>query len=1101
MSYNYIIARNSIIDWLNGAWISMMNDDDSINGDFRAWANQYFLYDSVIDTIYGIYVGNYNSSVSIYDNELKIKNGNSGYVDGFSGFSLGNQSRVSVYNNTIEISGGSTLDSLYGAYGSGDENGVVYVSGNTITVTEGSTVHNDIVGATGRSQGGKVSVYQNIVRIWNNSTVSGTVYGGRGYGGDAAIYENSVGIGSGSSANNAFGGFMQSYGTSTMGEVYQNTVSVGGKITGTAYGGVNEAAGDVHDNSIHSTGEANVIGGGLSTGNGNVTANKATINGGKVVSATGGRSDGSGTVSQNTVAINDGEVTSASGGMGTSSGTVENNSLTIDNGLVEAAFGGVSCGSGTVRDNSVMISGGTVVQVAGGASTAAAAVIQNSTTINGGTVTKAFGGTNTAASTVKDNTVTINDGTVETAAGGMGTGSGQVISNSLNHANGVVTNAFGGYGAGSAIVQNNTASIAGGTAKYAAGGGGEAAATIDGNTLLANAGIVENAYGGLSNGSGPVQNNIAKIDGSTVTNAFGGYGTAGGTVDGNSLLLDSGSVASAAGGFGTGTGAVTNNIVDVNADIATAAIYGGYAASNATVADNSVVLNRNTASGVSVFGAYSEGASAITDNAVILPHDNLSVGRLYGAGHTGQAVVSGNALEIYGKAITAVSVSHFNNFYFLLPADIVPTSDTVLTLTDSTPADISSSRVGVAIEAGGSPLNDGDRVTLIHSDAGLVANNIAKTPTTAMLSKLKGARFIGTQGISLDYNFFLETDANNLYAVVGPDPVDPDTPGVSVNPQTKTLAEGRAAGLAFCNEGADLVAGRGMDAARNALLHEGPGWKVAPFAASQASHYRLESGSHVWQSGFSLLAGMGLGTVDIWGHLMFAPFLESGWGNYSSHNDFADKPSVTGTGKSRYHGGGVLGLYETPTFAWGHGWLEASYRTGYSEVTFRSDDLRDAQSHRASYTSGVRYQGWHAGLGWQWQPTDMDSLELYAKYLHTDMDGDEVTVVGDPVAFEASHSSRLQAGARYWHTASVHGMTVRPYVGAAYEREFQGTIRATTYGRDIPAPSLKGDTLMVETGLSVLPTKDANLSFDLNVKGFTGQRQGVQLGFQLSYAF
>jgi hypothetical protein len=78
---------------------------------------------------------------------------------------------------------------------------------------------------------------------------------------------------------------------------------------------------------------------------------------------------------------------------------------------------------------------------------------------------------------------------------------------------------------------------------------------------------------------------------------------------------------------------------------------------------------------------------------------------------------------------------------------------------------------------------------------------------------------------------------------------------------------------------------------------------------------------------------------------------------------------------------------------------------------------------------------------------------------------------------------------------------VSPYIGAAYEHEFNGRARATTYGYSIKAPDLTGGTGIGELGLSFKPSATIPLSFDLGVQGYVGKREGVTGSLQAKFEF
>jgi hypothetical protein len=56
-------------------------------------------------------------------------------------------------------------------------------------------------------------------------------------------------------------------------------------------------------------------------------------------------------------------------------------------------------------------------------------------------------------------------------------------------------------------------------------------------------------------------------------------------------------------------------------------------------------------------------------------------------------------------------------------------------------------------------------------------------------------------------------------------------------------------------------------------------------------------------------------------------------------------------------------------------------------------------------------------------------------------------------------------------------------------------------GWNVGTPSLQGDTGMGQLGLSLKPSKDLPLSFDLGVQGYVGKREGVTGSLQLRFEF
>ena len=166
---------------------------------------------------------------------------------------------------------------------------------------------------------------------------------------------------------------------------------------------------------------------------------------------------------------------------------------------------------------------------------------------------------------------------------------------------------------------------------------------------------------------------------------------------------------------------------------------------------------------------------------------------------------------------------------------------------------------------------------------------------------------------------------------------------------------------------------------------------------------------------------------------------------------------------------------------------------------YDNDDMRDAFGRRASYDSDSAYYGLHVGAGYVWNLSDKADLDLYAKYLWTHQDSDSLSLsTGERLHFDSVDSHRLRLGARFAYTANEY---VRPFIGAAWEHEFDGEARATTNGFDIDRPDLKGSTGIGELGITLTPSSSIPVSLDLGVQGYVGRREGVSGTLQLQWKF
>jgi outer membrane autotransporter protein len=321
-----------------------------------------------------------------------------------------------------------------------------------------------------------------------------------------------------------------------------------------------------------------------------------------------------------------------------------------------------------------------------------------------------------------------------------------------------------------------------------------------------------------------------------------------------------------------------------------------------------------------------------------------------------------------------------------------------------------------------------------------------------------------------------------------------------LNEQTKSLSEGFISGLGLVTQGADMIAGQGMDSAvRAARAGLSGGYGLATFGTISGGSVRYNTGSHVDMHSVSLLAGLSKGFDLTPGHLTLGAFFEYGNGSYDTHNSFSNAASVKGDGDMYYIGGGILGRMDFVNTGPGHFYAEASGRAGGVHNEYDSSDLRDAFGRKASYDSSSAYYGLHLGAGYVWNITDKASLDLYGKYFWTRQEGDSVRLsTGDPVSFKNVDSQRLRFGSRFAYTVNEY---ISPYVGAAYEHEFDGKARAATYGYSIDAPKLRGDTGVGELGFTLMPSASLPLSFDLGVQGYVGKREGVTGSLQIKYEF
>jgi hypothetical protein len=215
-------------------------------------------------------------------------------------------------------------------------------------------------------------------------------------------------------------------------------------------------------------------------------------------------------------------------------------------------------------------------------------------------------------------------------------------------------------------------------------------------------------------------------------------------------------------------------------------------------------------------------------------------------------------------------------------------------------------------------------------------------------------------------------------------------------------------------------------------------------------------------------------------------------GYYEIHGGYSD------SGDAGYAGLGVLARLDFNGNASGHAYAEAHIQGGRVKNDFRSADLADERGLAAAYDASSGYAGGHVAAGYVWNLAGERDFGVYAKYLYTHRGGDSVTLsTGDPVDFDSADSRRLRLGGRW----AWNGGGLRPYVGMAWEREFDGRAGALAWGYTLPASDLEGDTGILELGIVSAASPENPLRVDFRVRGYAGAREGVTGSLRLEYEF
>jgi len=450
-------------------------------------------------------------------------------------------------------------------------------------------------------------------------------------------------------------------------------------------------------------------------------------------------------------------------------------------------------------------------------------------------------------------------------------------------------------------------------------------------------------------------------------------------------------------------------------------------------------------------------------------------GATFNYGNANNYAGSFTTLNVYGLGSGIVANNNGANFtngslHFNVPVN-VQDGNTLLTVTGK--AIIEGTTVFMSATSDLVNLDEGEKIELIYADQGIVGD-------------LASNRAVAQQGL-FGYNFELLTEANSLYAL--------RAGAAALDTRSKALSEGHLAGIMLLNRGGNMVAGHGLtEVVRVGRLNRQSN-RSNFFAAMDAGTGRYKTGSHVDMDSVSLMAGAAVSA----GNADFGAFLEYGNGSYDTYNKFANAAKVKGDGKTRYWGLGLLGRANIAESGSGTTYLEGSIRAGKTKNDFRADVVT-TNVGKERFNTSAGYVSLHGGAGYRWTLNETSALNLYGQFFHTREGGDSTRLknsANERVRFAAVTSNRIRLGGRYeWTLANV-----TPYIGLAYEHEFDGKVKATVDGVRVDRPDMEGSSGILEGGVSIKPTASLPLTIDLGLQGYAGKQRGATGSLRIKYDF
>ena len=964
----------------------------------------------------------------------------------------GGQGTTGASSNTVDLDNVQVTGSVSGGYtDSGD------ASDNAVTLSNGTTFTRDLYAGyteNGNATGNALSL--------SGITAPGSVRAGYTLSGNAS---GTVTISDSTITNDVYGGYTES-GTannssvtiidSTISDSTVNEYSIGSSV----YAGYTRS-GESSYNQVTVSGSNTYIQGRVYGGYGSLDTsyNTVVLSEGAYVGddVVGAHSAGDSATSQN-VLYNEVTVSSGSrvegglyGGVITEGlGTVQYNTVNLNNASVgyDVVGGGVllDAQTGSVEDNHVDISAGTVEgSVYGGAFDYSS-------------------GTDSGTSDSLNNTVSLSEGTV--------------VSGSV----------FGGYDSGIGDVTGNSVSVSG-------------SSRVDGDV-----------YGGMvkgnddSNPGSASQNKVRIESGSTVGGSVYGGWNSNGETTGNFIYVN-GTVSKGVTAGYTLSGDAAGNEVLVEGGTVLEHLYGGYTAlGNAT--GNEITVKGGTVNAEMV-GGYDDGTA--TNNTVTLYDSARFTGSdIYGgrSGGSSSDVFTGNTFNVYGQ-IDAASLQNFQNLNFYDVAEDKASVDLSRSavigdgkgsMTNVFIGNLRNQEGDIAEEyvlihtptasssyTGTNLYVNGDTVVTIGPDgsyvpySGTVANDGTMDNATGSTGMTKSQTL--TKGfLTFEVDYFIKNGQDLIARWKKDAPVE-------VNSETEEFTASRQASAALMDEGADFVAGEGIDRALQAsqcLPGEPCGAKA--FVAVNGGYSTYKAGTTFDMSYGNMLAGIArqckIGPV---GYLA-GVFFETGLSRFHSEYEPDDSRSIDSEGHDYYYGVGALAKVFLNRDLLKGLYAEGSIRYGLMMGDWQSHDIQ-SDGQTADWDGRAPYLTAHGGLGYMWDVTDNVTADVYAKYLWGHLWGDDGTICGQQFEFDDIYSSRVRTGARLNFKKDE---TFSWYLGAAWEHQFDAKSTGSIYGYDVPSTDLRGNTAIAEAGVFFKPAADSDFSFILGATGYLGEkREGV----------
>ena len=582
------------------------------------------------------------------------------------------------------------------------------------------------------------------------------------------------------------------------------------------------------------------------------------------------------------------------------------------------------------------------------------------------------------------------------------------------------------------------------------------------------------------------------------------YATANAYANENVVTVSGGSVSGDVyGGYSNASADATANAYANNNEVVVSEeavvqgdIYGGYAdaysadsnseqANNNTVnIDGATVGTGSTGSiiaGGAIWVDYGSDPSSDSHNATyntvsIRGNYILNDVSLYGGYNVGSAdpsqeddLFTGNTLNLDARQVGNTVVGGVENFETInIQAGEIANGGIVLNTTRTLLGDGKDNGKGTTVNllsVETKNLKANDQIILIRQAEGKLANDGQE-------------QFVPIgESVALGYDGQTVLDRENVVFNIE---------GKAINPKTKVLSESRAAEMAFLNAAGDLLLDQDIHSAGKHV-----------FGAIRGISNTYKTGSSVDVDGVGLVTGVANTWKGEGSDLSGAVFVEAGFGDLGTNNNIGGVRQH-GKADSYYIGTGFIGKYDLTQGALAGLYAEASARVGVISTDYHNSGLSTVSGKQASYDTDSLYYAAHLKAGYRWNLTDKLDFDVNASYLWSYLESEDVRIVEDKFHFDSIQSHRTRLGAELGYTGD---QGYRPYIGAAWEHEFDGEAGGSVEGYRLEEADLGGSSGLVWAGVTFVPPEASALKFDAGITGYFGQRQGISGRISMRYEF